>query len=504
MKRVKYNNLIYGFVIAAFAFAGCSKELDVNKDPNRVTDDNVTPELIFTQAEQAVGALPVNGYGFLQNWVGYFAPNGDFAPNQVEQTYNIDFGFGDPLWQNSYNVLFDLYKAKTKALDQQNTMLAGAAMILSAKMFQELIDLYGDLPYKEAFQSDIYSNPKYDNAKDVYNELLSSLDTAVGYVNISSDDVPNSFKSADIINSGNPVLWTKFANTLRLRLLIRQSEVSGFDPSSVVSKIQNTGGVLEAGDNIDVNPGYLNDVNKQSPFFAAFGYDPTGNIANTATNANSYIVNILTTSSDPRIGRFFQDLGGNYVGNVYGDATGDLTNGANTSYFGPGLLGEDPASGSGASQAQWIYPAYESLFLKAEAIARGWLPGNTQSAYEAAVTESFVWLKVPDAVSEANNYLESADIANWDNAGSSVSSQVNFIAYQKYIANTGVDPLESYSDERRLHFLPDGFVSTNPARVANTLPLRLLYAQSEYTTNNASVQAVGNINAYSTKIFWEP
>ena len=83
MKRLINKNIIAGISLSAMLFAGCSKSyLDVNSDPNRVTDENVTPELIFTQAEQAVGALPANNYGFLDNWMGYFAPNGDFAPNQ--------------------------------------------------------------------------------------------------------------------------------------------------------------------------------------------------------------------------------------------------------------------------------------------------------------------------------------------------------------------------------------------------------------------------------------
>jgi hypothetical protein len=497
MKRLLSKNIITGVSLAALLFAGCSKSyLDVNDDPNRITDQNVTPELIFTQAEQAVGALPPNNYGFLDNWLGYFAPNGDFAPNQTEQTYKIDFSFGDPLWQNSYNVLFDLHQSKVKALADSNAVLAAANMILSAKVFQELLDLYGNIPYSQAFQSDSYSTPKYDSAQTIYNDLLASLDTAVGYMGTQG---PTSFAKADIIAAGNQQLWIHFANTLKLRLLIRQSQVSGFDPSAEISKIESSGGVLSDGENVAVNPGYLNDVNKQSPFYANFGYDPTGVKANTSTGANAYIVNILSSNADQRLGRFFSPVNGSYNANVYGDLTGTLYNGASTSYFGPGLI-------VSPTMDQWIYPAFEALFLKAEALARGWkLSGDAQSTYEDAVTQSFIWLGVPDATTAAADYLASGNAGNWaENAGSSVSSQVQFIVYQKYIADCGVDPLESYSDERRLNFLPAGYISTNPAKAANSLPLRLLYPQSEYTTNAANVQAEGNINVYTSKLFWEP
>lgn len=507
MKRFINKKIIAGISVAALVFAGCSKDyLDINSDPNRVTDDNVTPELIFTQAEQAVGALPVNGYAFLQNWMGYFAPNGDFAPNQTEQTYKIDFGFGDPLWQGSYNVLFDLHQSKTKALAEGNTVLAAANMILSAKIFQELVDLYGNIPYSQAFQSETYSTPTYDDAQTIYTGLLATLDSAVTYMQTAG---PSSFAKADIIAAGDQNKWIHFANTLRLRIALRQSQVSGFNPSDIISKIESSGGVLSDGENITENPGYLNDVNKQNPFFASFGFDPTGVKANTSTGANNYIVSILSSSADPRLERFFQSVNGNFNANIYGDQPGLLYNGASTSYFGPGLIGNPNDDGTytlGASQSQWIYPAFEALFLKAEAIARGWMTGDPKAAYEDAVTQSFIWLGVTDAQAAAEAYLSDPDNTNgnWDYAGSSVTDRVNFIAFQKYIANTGVDPLESYSDQRRLNFLPDGYISTNPSRVANTLPLRLLYPQSEYTTNSASVNAEGTIDAYSSKLFWEP
>jgi hypothetical protein len=99
---------------------------------------------------------------------------------------------------------------------------------------------------------------------------------------------------------------------------------------------------------------------------------------------------------------------------------------------------------------------------------------------------------------------QSNDIANWANAGSTPEEQAKFVVFQKYIALTCIDPREAWADQRRLYFLPEGFISVNPSRLEDQLPLRLLYPQSEYTTNNESVSAVGTINQFTTKIFWEP
>ena len=106
----------------------------------------------------------------------------------------------------------------------------------------------------------------------------------------------STFKTIDIVNKGNKTLWTKFANTLKLRMLIRQSQVAGFNPSAEIAKITGNGGVLQPGENIDVNPGYVNEANKQSPFYATYGNTPTGADASTSTRANDYFVNLLVST----------------------------------------------------------------------------------------------------------------------------------------------------------------------------------------------------------------
>lgn len=506
---MKYVNKQFLLIVMSICIAitSCKKGyLDVNNDPNRVTDNNITPELIFTQAAVSVGDRVVGGSAssqgaklplqFAQSWVGYMAANGDFARDPTETSYNIDFGFGNTLFVNTYNTLFDLHQAEVKGLAAGDSAVTGASIILSAKLFQEMVDLFGDIPYSDAFHVDQTTRPAYDKAQDIYASLQKRLDTAIMYFQVP---VASAFESADVINHGDAGLWIKFANTLKLRLLIRQSEIAGFDPSAEITKIEDAGGVLEAGESISVNPGYADDVDKQSPFYANYGYTPTGVIATTSENANQYIIAILTSSGDARMERFFTPTATGFVGATYGDDPGNITPGNQTSYFGPGLVGS-------ATQDQWIYPSYESLFLKAEAIARGWIPGDANAALAAAITESFVWLGVPDAETEAADYIaNNANITDLSNAGPSVLDQAKFIAFQKYIANTGVDALESYADIRRLNFLTDkSYISVNPARVADALPVRLLYPQSEYTSNSENVLKEGSINPFTSKLFWEP
>jgi hypothetical protein len=511
-------------ILAGLFLSGCKKDfLDVNQDPNRVTDDNVNAELIFPAAAEGAGSFTVGarafqagaktGMQFAQDWIGYMAANGDFARDNTETTYNIDFNFADNFFQTTYGVLFDLHQAEVKGLAGDDTAIAAASIILSAQLYQNMVDLFGNLPYSQAFSVDKNPRPAYDNAQDIYNSLQLRLDTAIMYMALTP---PKKFAPVDIVNHGDTKKWIKYANTLKLRLLIRQSEVSGFSPAAEIAKIFDPAGlgILESGESVSVNPGYSNELNKQNPFYANYGYTPTNTIATTSTNANDYIINLEENYNDPRIFRFFKPLtcgGSDFVGDVYGDEAGNIPAGNASSYFGPALIGpladDCSVTGEGGSQDQWLMPSYESLFFKAEAIARGWLTVSgldAKTAYENAVKESFVWTGVPDAETEAEAYLTANADADWANAGSSPESQAKFIAFQKYLSNVGVDPLESYSDQRRLNFLPAGFISVNPSRVSNTLPLRLLYPQSEYTTNGDNVLKQGTINQFTSKLFWEP
>ena len=496
---------------------GCKKYLDINSDPNRATDQTVTPELIFTQAENSVGFRQASGdFGFVDNWIGYFAQNGGFAPQQNIIAYNVDLTFGNTLFLNHYNVLFDLYLAKQKGLATGDSVLAGCSMVLSAKLMQEMVDMFGNLPYSQAFQNTKYPQPAYDKAQDIYKALQGTLDSAIIYMRTVA---PKKFAPADIINKGDTTKWVLYANTIKLRLLIRQSEVSGFDPSADMQKIISNGGVLQAGQSIAVNPGYSNDVNKQSPFYEFNGWDPTGVLTNTSTNANSYIISQFENEGDPRETRFFYPVGFGFSGNTYvgcnfGDAQANIPQSTQSSYFGPALVGgvtggsSHVGDGSGAKQDQWICPSFESMYLWAEAVARGWVPGNSDAsgAFDAAVAESFVWLGVPSAASAYSNYKTNAsDVADFTNAGATPLSKAKFIAYQKYLSLVGIDPLEAWFDQNRLHFLTDNsYISLYAGRISNTIPVRLPYPSSEYTSNSTNVNAQGSINAFTSKLFWQP
>jgi len=482
---MKYTYKIL-FTVFALASLLTACDLDVNDDPNRITENTATGVLIFPAAAHETGQRIASGnFTFLNNWLGYWSGSGTFAIDQTETTYNITPSFGNTLWQNHYNTLFDLEKARIKSLESGDSVLAGASMILAARLWQDLVDIYGNIPYSQAFQYLKYPQPAYDNGQDIYNSLQLKLDTAIIFIRAEAKPT---FKATDIVNKGDTTKWIKFANTLKLRLLIRQSEINP-NPTTEIAKIRANGGVLGPDSTISVNPGYSNVTNKQSPFYANYGLTVNDADAAPSVRANVYFVDILNGNDDPRLTQYFTTVSGRVVGTTYGLATGNPSTAS--SVGGPGLA-------RSAAQDQWIFTSVESLFLKAEAVERGWYVDGDQDpavAYKAAVTESFKFLDVPDAESAANTYLQ-----NFPYTG-----DIKDLMFQKYLSMAGIAPLEAWSDLRRLGFdiIPEGYITANPGTISNTIPIRLLYPQNEYTTNAANVNAQGTINQFTSKIFWD-
>ena len=514
MKKIK-NIMLLSLLAVVLSTTSCSDFLNVNTDPNRVTDANITPDLIFTQAENSVGVRQASRFVFMNNWMGYWGRSGTFVVDQMETTYQIDNSFTENNWDQAYNILFDLYQTKTKAIAAKDSVLAGASIVLSVKLWQETVDQFGDLPYTQAFNYAKYPQPVYDKASAIYTDLLAQLDQAVKYLN---PVVPSSsFAKTDLIFArGNDVAtavgkWNRFANTIRLRILLRQSK-NGTKPSSELAKITANGGVLAAGEDVSVNPGYSNATDKQNPFYAAFGLTPAGAPATTDNTANNYFIKVIEVSNetDPRLDQFYQTpIAGTDYGAQNGSLTGAVVVGTG---FGPGLLG---TTADGPKRDQFIMPAFESLFFLAEAVERGWLAGNPQDAYESAVKENFRWLNVTTTQTKlsgtaitdsiSSSYLATVQQAIWTNA-TSTAARLNLIALQKYISLNGIDAVEAWSDLRRgVLVLPMGYLSNN-ATAAKSLPNVLTYPQSEFTTNKSHIPTpVRNTAAiFTEKLFWQP
>jgi hypothetical protein len=512
---------------AVLAGVGCKKILDVNVNPN--TPTLTDSRYVFTNALNRTAAFIDGGAHITSgSWVGFYAHSTSFTGGGQEKTYvftNGDFDFFDGT--NATNGGFDNladYQYVVNSADKDGVShLKGPAKIMQCMIFQKLIDFYGNIPYTEALKGTNFPTPKYDDAKTIYESLLAKLTEAIADINAATWPVN---ETSDIYFKGDKTQWKKLANTIRLRLIIRMSNVTGFSPAATITAITSEGSGFITSP-VLCQPGYLKSSGKLNPYYQNYGFNesdaPTGDFR----KMNSVMVNWLINSNDLfRLGR---------ICSIKGNPNNDLPISTNPADFFASPLGGEGApylssnvSAMGRMQiikGQATLPAIvitdaEAKFLQAEAIQRGWMAGNAGTMYASGVTAAFrlaaaIQFPTASATTAASDAAAAAYLAsttapngvylNYDSAvvhGSALKS----IWVQKWVGLCNVDGEEAWSEYRRTNSPTNlyGNCPTSPKSVAvggGPEPVRLYYPLREESVNGTNVPQ--SINVFSSRIFWD-
>ncbi|MES3016649.1 MAG: SusD/RagB family nutrient-binding outer membrane lipoprotein [Bacteroidota bacterium] len=501
-------------IIAIFftiSIAGCKDDfLSLETNPN--TPSTATPQfqlsgsqvvsanLYEAAAVTAGGGISATTQGYFATagvWMGYWTSSGNYVPSSVLNTNaftNSSYQIFTPFYLNlsNYNDL-----EKKSAADPTLVHFQAIAKIMKALEFQTLVDTYNNVPYTEAFQAPEILTPKYDKGEVIYDDLMKQLDAAMTAIKGAPATAVNP-GTADIIFKGDMTKWVKFANTIKLRLAIRQwnklASKQGALKTAVTATLAN--GYIDQTFQAAANPGYSNDdANgfKQSPFHVSYAFTAAGaaSLPGDYYKANEYAINKLKTTNDPRLARLYAPVpadGVTFFGNIYGSSA--PKNNAGTSGIGPGLL-------KGATMDAVLLSSSESLFLQSEAAFYGILPGSAQTLYEQGITASFTTLGVTNAAAAATTYY-SQPITNvsWNSSTDKVQAIIN----QKWTALNGYGNGEAYNEYRRTGFPNNVPVSTQSSQP--TIPSRIFYPVSESQQNGANLALEGTINQFTSKIFW--
>jgi len=521
--------------LAAAVLAGassCSKDkFNINSNPNSPTDSTITYDVILPAALHNTGGIVARDWGWLQNWMGYWARSGTYAANITEETYQITTNFQTIVWSDLYNNLYDYEVMRQKAEKAGADFYAGIAYIMKAHNYGMLVDIYNNVPYKQALQGNANITPAYDKGLDIYKDLMIQLDsgivkitraTAATNKNIFTNDImfgnPTSGTSADI--PAMKTKWIQFANTLRLRLLMHlttggyptpanQGVVAGIDIPTEIAKIDANGaGYLI--DNAVVNPGYKSD--KPNPFYNTYINDITGQPTanNTYYSANAWAIGYYDVDGDPRLSRFYTAGANGYVGVPYGLPPTNENSSDNLASIGSGMA-------SSYTSPQWILTSAESYLIQAEAQQRGFLAGTPELSVYFGIVESFKFLGVANPTTAAGTYLgynagyPDVDINATALAPGLPDGGLFTILSQKMFALNAIAPYEVWTDYRRTDVVygtgagydPGPPISVAPQNTATHIPVRLLYPQSEYNYNSGNVAKEGTINQFNSRIFWD-
>lgn len=489
--------------------SACKKDfLNINEvNPNQASA--VPANLVLPAALNSVAALidRPNNYAFILFWHGMWASaSGYIDPTNLTQ-YNLLNSSYQQIWNNSYLALQNLDYVEQASLASSEKNFRAIAIIMKVYLFHNLVDTYGNIPYSEALKGGGTTQnlkPAYDDQQTIYEDLAVRIDTAINLIQTAAVTA-SAPGSADIVFGGDMGKWARLANTIKLRMLMNQADMSG-RASYITTALGTTAsvGYLGAGEGAMINPGYLQTANKMSPFWELF-YKQDNSLQ--ADGLAYYVANqdacdFLTSKNDPRKLRIFQPYTGTSIqGNYFGGYEKQLV--ANTSKIGYGLL-------KAYNQDSPILTDFESLFLQAEAAQRGFITADPKALYESAVTQSILYLGqksffdpasyVPLTAGDAATYL--AQILPDVNFDAS-PNKLEAIITQKWIALNGINPMPVWTDYRRTGFPNFIHFSIDPARLSDTPPVRLLYPQTEITANNENVLKQGTISLTSSKIFWQ-
>ncbi len=506
MKYISINSNIIALALAVFTLGSCQKFLDVNENPNQPGSGTLPlsaklPAALVATAIQETGQL--NQLGAF--WGGYWGTNNEAISQFVDiKTYNGPAirhqRDGIKIWETSYtNLLY--YQLIREEADQENHLFyGGVARIMQGWHFLRLVDVYNGIPFDDALQGTAFITPRYEDGKTVYEKSIDLITEGIELVKSASSGSTIDPGKNDLIFKGNRSLWAKFGNTIKLRALIRQSEADNAAYiSAEIAKIASEGsGFLTAGESALVNPGYT-EANPNS-FWSSYYRDPSGASAANRENIRPtiFVIDAYQQRNDPRLEKLYVDVESEYKGVIFGNPSvaPEYGRDATSAFRGPAENGGQPAAlFKSPVQALVLMGAFESLFLQAEAAARGWITGSSAKAlYEEAIKESFKYMEVGAGAFDAYNAQATVDL-------DAAPDKIERIAEQKWLALNSISSIEAWNEYRRLGVpaIPNSLEAPTPT----SRPQRLMYPETERMTNNENASALGSDDLLNAKVWWD-
>ena len=472
--RYIYTVLVLMLVIS------CTKDFEeINTNTNAPV--TVQPSLLLRQVIYDYGEQ-MSYEGFTAgNLLGQYSTALDFNLFDRHDLKSPQLG-GNP-WPIFYQNLRD--NEIILNLSQENTAFAvyeGPARIMKAYMAAGLTDLFGDVPYSEAFKGDTETvTPVYDSQESIYmdeNGVFDNLDKGIAAMENYTGTIA---LEGDILFNGDLDGWIRFANSLKIKYLMR---VSG--KIDVAAQLQTI-----------VAEGNFIDDNSENAIFNFTDGEPNNfRLARLRIgDFNNYVLSetmdeILTGLNDPRIDRLYRPFANSTDGGHNGLLNGiDASEGVSLADY--SLLGTIFRENTGLLDANFM-TSMETHFLLAEAAQKGLITADTETLYNTGVTQAFDYWQVDlpadyltvDAALDDGNPLEN-------------------IITQKWIANS-INGYEGWVEYRRTGFPQLKTISASLNN--NLIPIRMPYPSEEEALNSVNFTTASNNtegNSINVPVWWD-
>ncbi len=388
------------------------------------------------------------------------------APSTFNNVWNSTYG-------NLYNINSIIYKVENNvaACGGQYDLL-GIAQVLKVINFQVLTDMHGDIPYTEALKGSDNMNPKMDSQKDIYADLIKTIDAAIANLQKAIDGKVKSVADEDIIFKGDANKWLAAAYAVKARLYIHMTAVDASAAGEALKAAHQADNLHFAGLYISEFNGVTCD-NPWSAFVWSREYTaPSTTVAN------------LMGEDDPRLDLY-----------TYGGGLGDCAEPGN----------EEAAKES----ATWSFPAWydnggqhlnllglpEFYFILAEAQLRA-SDEDATVAFRNGIAAS-----VEEMAEGAGEELDAEGYADTFDAPTLAD-----VFVQKYIALCYDGQAETYTDLRRCKAMGTEYIKmTNPRNTQggkNRWPYLLPPGQSSVVSNPSLKELFGDGSYLYEKNCW--
>ena len=292
MKILKSKNYYLFFALLLLVVSSCEiTDLDINTDPNNASEASLN--LLLTSA-QFEGVNTFAG-GLNDATMGFQGIN----------TANDDFNFTNASWNGTWNFLYsgplkDLEEIISGADPEVNPNYLGIAQIMKAYYFTTMVDLWGDVPYSEAFKGnaeETITEPVYDSGASIYADAFLLIDQ--GITNLAKSQGVS--VKGDIIYGGNLTRWRKAAKSLKLKLLINSRNVNS-NTAAIQSLISEGDLILSGSNDFQLRFSSLKNPDNRHPMYQA-GY--AGGEAGYSYFGHQLMYEMLS-SKDPRTPFYFK------------------------------------------------------------------------------------------------------------------------------------------------------------------------------------------------------
>ncbi|MEP7107943.1 MAG: SusD/RagB family nutrient-binding outer membrane lipoprotein [Ferruginibacter sp.] len=475
----------------------CTKDFDnINTNPAIVTEDLIKPDNLFSKVlKESIFHIPElgrieGGIGRISEFAGYMASESSGFPFK-----NMDYEATFMNYYRSYliNINEVIRLTEKPELSNKNAM----AKIFRVWLWQNLTDMYGDIPYSEAAKgkADFIAEPKYDKQEAIYKDLFIQLKAATGQ--LIDDPAISGFGGADILYKGNVNAWRRFANSLRLRMAMRvrfvdntlaQQNISDVINSPLISANEENAKLLSEG------PTAANAGNR-SPMINFIK-----NNLKEPRHIGFTVLEILVLNNDPRVPVYFKLPKLINPSSAIPYRARPINPDGSERY--PYGMDSISLTGDFFEAPQFIFnliTAAEVNYLKAEAALAGLAPGDANTFYRTGIQLAMDQYQVP-----------AGSITTFLNAGpatlsGTVEHQFEQIINQKYITLI-YQSNEAWAEYRRTGY-PKMWLGSAPTDTDGQIPRRQTYPADEYAKNGANVatatEGYPGGDKLTSKVWWD-